>query len=55
MIVNKNDLQYYLACDKVALGIKKSQPKLFRDEIWRFERVLRKAEFFNNQIGGGFC
>jgi serine O-acetyltransferase len=39
---------YYLKCDKVALGINRKFPKPFRDEIWRFEIALRKAEYYHN-------
>ena len=50
MIVTKQDLVEYLNCDKRALGITWSRPRLFRDEIWKFEILLRKTEFaFNNK------
>ena len=54
MIQTRKDLEYYLACDKEALGITKKRPKLFRDEVWRYERALRYVEYYNNLSGGYF-
>lgn len=36
---------YYLARDKIALGETRRRPRPFRDEIWRFEIRLRRAEY----------
>ena len=41
MIKTKNELKYYLECDKIALRAKTKKPRLFSDEIWRFEILLR--------------
>lgn len=49
MIKTKRDLNYYLAQDKRALGIKRKRPNLFGDEIWKFQRILRKYEYAVNQ------
>ena len=48
MIKSKKDYQYYLECDRVALGISRKHPRLFTDYVWRFERLLRKYEYYVN-------
>lgn len=48
MIRNKKDYLDYLNADKIALGIKHSIPRIIGDEIWKFERQLRKTEYFKN-------
>ena len=48
MIKTKEDLNYYLECDRIALRSKTKKPRLFTDEIWKFEILLRKREYLNN-------
>ena len=48
VINSKNDYLKYLEQDKLALGKKYKFPKLVHDEIWRFEILLRKTEFYVN-------
>lgn len=49
MINSKKDLLYYLNKDKHALGYKsQNRPKLFRDEIWKYQIKLRKLEYYCN-------
>lgn len=50
MIKTRNDLKYYLKCDKVALRIPEKQkyPRLFFDKIWKYEILLRKYEYYLN-------
>lgn len=53
MILSKNDYKFYNASDKFALNIKddwKSRIKryFFPDEIWEFQKALRKAEYYRN-------
>lgn len=50
MIQSKEDLKRYLAMDKYALGMTRRWPKLLGepDEIWRFQIVLRKHEYYRN-------
>lgn len=48
MIKNKDDLKEYLECDKKALGITYDSPKLFTDEVWRYQIALRKREYYTN-------
>lgn len=48
MILNKEEYKYYLYCDAIALGRDSKKTKFFGDEIWKFERLLRKCEYFYN-------
>ena len=49
MIINdKETLAFYLAADKFALGKKRKRPRLFSDEIWKFQILLRKCEYYKN-------
>jgi serine O-acetyltransferase len=52
MIKSKQDLQYYLAKDKAALNVGGLRDFLIHD-IWRFQRHLRKAEYWSNSGGFG--
>ena len=51
MIKNKDDLKYYLLCDKVALGVSEKRlcPIPIIDVIWKFEILMRKCEYYNNR------
>lgn len=46
MITSKNELKEYLNTDKIQLGIKRKRPRLFSDEIWKYEIYLRKYEYW---------
>ena len=49
MIRSKNDLKKYLKQDQIALNCKsRKRPRLGRDEIWKFEILLRKYEYYEN-------
>ena len=54
MINSKEDYIEYLESDKKALGldnnllISKIKNYLFPDPIWKFQKLLRKLEYFNN-------
>ena len=48
MIKNKKEYKYYLYCDKIALGKTRKRPKIFGDEIWKFQILLRKLEYLKN-------
>ena len=48
MIQSKADYSYYLEADRQALGRKASRPKLLGDEIWKFQRALRRLEYLKN-------
>lgn len=51
MINSKEMYKLFLMCDKKALGISKTKPSIFGDEIWKFEILLRKAEYRKNTMG----
>lgn len=48
MITDKETLAFYLAADRFALGKTRKHPKLFFDEIWKFQILLCKCEFYKN-------
>jgi serine O-acetyltransferase len=48
MIQSEKDFRFYLEADRIALGITKKKPSFVSDEIWQFERLLRKVEYYNN-------
>lgn len=48
MIKSRKDYKYYLKCDKIALGIERKIPLPIIDVIWKFERLLRKYEYYKN-------
>ncbi|OGG59314.1 serine acetyltransferase [Candidatus Kaiserbacteria bacterium RIFCSPHIGHO2_02_FULL_49_16] len=48
MITSKEDLAFYLSEDKKALGIRRKRPSLFGSEIWKYEILLRKLEYYKN-------
>lgn len=48
MINNKDDYKYYIQCDKIALGKSDKRPKMIGDDIWKFERLMRKLEYYKN-------
>lgn len=53
MITSKEKYQYYREQDKIALGRKNDRhPRLFGDEIWKFEILLRKVEYDQNCRSG---
>lgn len=48
MIRTKEDLRYYLEQDRLALHMTKDRPGPL-DEIWKYQIVLRKAEYYSNK------
>jgi len=48
VIRTKEDYLFYLEADQIALNIESKQPRLFQDEIWKFQRCLRKVEYLEN-------
>jgi serine O-acetyltransferase len=48
MISSKSDYTFYLEKDKEALEITRKFPLPFRDEVWKFERLMRKIEYYQN-------
>jgi serine O-acetyltransferase len=53
LIKSKDDYRFFLSADKIALNCTRRRPR-FYDEIWRFELLLRKVEFFMNCKKGYF-
>ena len=49
MIDNRKKLKEYIKEDKQQLGIQRKRPRLFTDEIWRYEITLRKYEYWYNK------
>ncbi len=47
-INSKKDLQDFLEADRVRLKKNYKSPKLFSDDIWRFQILLRKCEYYKN-------
>jgi len=47
MIKSKEDLEFYLDADKFALNRKTNKPRI-HDEIWKFQILLRKTEYYKN-------
>jgi serine O-acetyltransferase len=60
MIHSKQDYLFYLEADRVALGRKKTDLRqqiinlIHPDQIWKFQRLLRKLEYINNVKKGLF-
>jgi serine O-acetyltransferase len=48
VIFSKTDYHYYLEADRLALGIEREWPDRYINNIWKFERLLRKIEYFIN-------
>jgi serine O-acetyltransferase len=48
MIQSKEDYLYYLEADRLSLGIKGTLGEFFLHDIWKFERCLRKVEYYQN-------
>lgn len=48
MIESKQDLRFYLECDKVALSKHTKRPAFKHDIIWTYERLLRYCEYYKN-------
>jgi serine O-acetyltransferase len=48
MIESKKDYLYYLERDRLALVQSRKTPRLLTDEVWRFQRLLRKLEYYTN-------
>lgn len=46
MIYSKTDLRQCLNADAISSGRTGIKPKLFGDEIWKYQIVLRKKEFY---------
>lgn len=45
-IGTREEYEYYLEADRASLEMTRNRPRLFGDEIWRFERLLRANEYY---------
>lgn len=55
MISSKQDLKYYLLCDKIALYKKThDKPRFRHDLVWKYQILLRKCEYLQNCKRGLF-
>src|SRR5437764_2837102 len=48
MIESKADYRFYLEADRVAHCQTRRWPRPFVDDTWRFQRLLRKVEYYTN-------
>ncbi|MBR2987552.1 MAG: serine acetyltransferase [Clostridia bacterium] len=48
MITTKKELKQYLLQDAIALRCERKRPRLFGDDIWKFQILLRKNEYYTN-------
>lgn len=48
MITDRESLKFYLDADRFALCKSRRHPRLFSEEIWKFEIALRKYEYYLN-------
>lgn len=48
MIQSKADLKRYLEQDRIALYKTRKKPRIAGDEIWQYEILLRKTEYYMN-------
>ncbi len=47
-IGTRDEYEFYLEADRASLEVTRDRPRLFGDEIWRFERLLRAIEYYEN-------
>jgi len=47
-IQSREDYLRYLEADRRALNRSGSRPRLFGDEVWKFQRLLRTIEYYEN-------
>lgn len=48
MIKTRQDYLDYLELDRKAMEEKRLKPRLLGDEIWKYQRILRKFEYYTN-------
>lgn len=48
MIKSHKDYLEYLEADRISLGLTKSWRTLLFDDVWRFQRLMRKLEYLTN-------
>lgn len=48
MIQSKEDYKFYLEADKIGLMETRKRPRIIGDEVWKFQRALRRCEYILN-------
>lgn len=48
MIRSREDYRFYLEADRIALKIRKTWREFFMNDLWRFQRLLRRLEYNKN-------
>jgi len=48
VIQSGKDYLYYLEADRLSLGITRKTPAFVGDEVWKYQRLLRKVEYYKN-------
>jgi serine O-acetyltransferase len=48
VIQSRKDYLYYLEADRLSLGITRKTPTFVGDEVWKYQRLLRKVEYYKN-------
>lgn len=48
MISCREDLKYYLECDRIALKKEYRCPKFIIDNIWKYQILMRKCAYYRN-------
>ena len=51
MIRTRDDYKSYLAEDKVSLNVKPGLKAWLFDDIWKYQRQLRRTEYYSNKLG----
>ena len=46
MIRSKEDLRYYLECDRIALDKNYKMPRMVVDNIWKYQIIMRQCAYF---------
>lgn len=54
MIGSYNEYIEYLEADRISLGREKSLRMFFFDDVWRFQRLMRRLEYLTNCKGNKF-
>jgi len=48
MITSKKEYLYYLKCDAIAQHRDYEKPRFMHDNIWKFQILMRKCEYYEN-------
>ena len=48
MIASYEDYRSYLEADRIALGRKRTKKALLFNDVWRFQRLMRRLEYLTN-------